>query len=122
MFGLIVSVSSFPRSAWERPGRTLRVPDTTQSVGAMGSHGDRGNQTIRVIIASFASQDSAMSSVTSVPLLIGGRFESSASDRRGDVFNPSTGQVQAKVPFCTPDEIDKAVQAAVAALPAWCDT
>jgi hypothetical protein len=32
-----------------------------------------------------------------VPCLIGGRLESSASDRRGDVFNPSTGRVQAQV-------------------------
>jgi malonate-semialdehyde dehydrogenase (acetylating) / methylmalonate-semialdehyde dehydrogenase len=63
-----------------------------------------------------------MSSVDSVPVLIGGRFESSASDRRGEVFNPSTGKVQATVPFCTTEEIDKAVQAAAAALPAWSDT
>ena len=32
-----------------------------------------------------------------VPFLIGGRLESSASDRRGDVFNPSTGKVQASI-------------------------
>ena len=57
-----------------------------------------------------------------VPLLIDGRFESSASDRRGEVFNPSTGRVQATVPFCTADEIDKAVRAAAEALPAWSDT
>jgi malonate-semialdehyde dehydrogenase (acetylating)/methylmalonate-semialdehyde dehydrogenase len=63
-----------------------------------------------------------MSSVASVPLLIGGHFESSASDRRGDVFNPSTGRVQARVPFCTADEIDRAVRAAADALPAWSET
>ncbi len=60
--------------------------------------------------------------VESVPVLVGGRFESSASDRQGEVFNPSTGKVQAKVPFCTAEEIDKAVQAAAGALPAWSDT
>src|SRR2546428_8457574 len=37
----------------------------------------------------------------SVPLLIGGRLENSASDRRGEVFNPSTGRVQAIVRLCT---------------------
>src|SRR5262245_51485323 len=63
-----------------------------------------------------------MDSLESVPVLIGGRFDHSASDRRGDVFNPSTGRVQAKVPFCTTEEIDKAVQAAAAALAAWSDT
>ncbi len=61
-------------------------------------------------------------SVDCVPLLIGGRFESSASERRGEVFNPSTGRVQATVPFCTDEEIEKAVRAAGDALPAWGDT
>src|SRR5262245_12595197 len=63
-----------------------------------------------------------MDSLESVPNLIGGRFQPSASDRRGEVFNPSTGKVQATVPFCTTEEIDKAVQAAAAALPTWSDT
>src|SRR5262245_54223417 len=57
-----------------------------------------------------------------VPILIGGRFERSASDRRGSVFNPSTGRVQAQVPFCTADEINRAVRAAAEALPAWSET
>ena len=57
-----------------------------------------------------------------VPLFIAGRFETSASSRRGDVFNPSTGRVQAHVPFCTSDEVDRAVRAADAALPAWSET
>src|SRR5205807_8772940 len=57
-----------------------------------------------------------------IPFLIGGRWESSASDRRGDVFNPSTGSVQAQVPFCTADEVDRAVRAAADALPAWSET
>jgi malonate-semialdehyde dehydrogenase (acetylating)/methylmalonate-semialdehyde dehydrogenase len=57
-----------------------------------------------------------------VPVLVGGKFETSASGRSGDVFNPSTGQVQAKVPFCTPEEIDRAVRVAAEALPAWSET
>src|SRR5438132_13623886 len=57
-----------------------------------------------------------------VPLLIDGRFETSASERRGEVFNPSTGRVQAQVPFCTADEIDRAVRSAAEALPAWSET
>ncbi len=47
---------------------------------------------------------------STVPLLIGGRLESSTSDRTGEVFNPSTGRVQAQVPFCTAAEIDRAVR------------
>src|SRR5271163_1508042 len=57
-----------------------------------------------------------------VPFLIGGRWESSASPRRGDVFNPSTGRVQAQVPFCSAAEIDRAVRCAAEALPAWSET
>ncbi len=57
-----------------------------------------------------------------VPFLANGQFELSASDWRGDVFNPSTGRVQAEVPFCTPEEIDRAVKAAADALPAWSET
>lgn len=64
----------------------------------------------------------ALPSASVVPLLIGGQFESSTSDRHGQVFNPSTGRVQANVPFCTADEIDRAVRAATEALPAWSET
>ena len=60
--------------------------------------------------------------IATVPLLIGGRQQASASSRRGEVFNPSTGRVQAEVPLCTAEEIDRAVQAAAAALPAWSET
>jgi malonate-semialdehyde dehydrogenase (acetylating)/methylmalonate-semialdehyde dehydrogenase len=56
---------------------------------------------------------------TTVPFLVGGRWESSASERRGDVFNPSTGAVLARVPFCTTDEIDRVVRCTADALPAW---
>lgn len=57
-----------------------------------------------------------------VPLLIGGKLEASSSTRRGEVFNPSTGRVQAEVPYCTVEEIDRAVRAAADALPAWSET
>lgn len=70
----------------------------------------------------MASAVAETSSVNDVPLLIGGRWETSSSDRRGDVFNPSTGRVQARVPLCTLDEVDRAVQSAATALPAWSET
>jgi malonate-semialdehyde dehydrogenase (acetylating)/methylmalonate-semialdehyde dehydrogenase len=64
----------------------------------------------------------APSPTAQVPLLIAGRLELSASDRRGEVFNPSTGRVQAEVLYCTAAEIDRAVRCAAAALPAWAET
>jgi malonate-semialdehyde dehydrogenase (acetylating)/methylmalonate-semialdehyde dehydrogenase len=57
-----------------------------------------------------------------IPLLIGGRLEASVSGRVGEVFNPSTGRVQAEVPYCSAAEIDRAVRSAVEAFPAWSET
>ena len=51
----------------------------------------------------------------------GAAFEG-ASGRFGDVFNPNTGEVQARVQFASEAELDKAVQAALAAFPAWAAT
>ena len=42
--------------------------------------------------------------------------------RAGDVFNPSTGQVQARVAFSTAADLDRAVVAAAAAQPGWAAT
>jgi len=57
----------------------------------------------------------------SVPLWINGRTVDPAVKRTGEVFNPATGQVARRVPFCDAALVDSAVQAAVAALPAWRD-
>jgi malonate-semialdehyde dehydrogenase (acetylating)/methylmalonate-semialdehyde dehydrogenase len=42
--------------------------------------------------------------------------------RAGDVFDPSTGQVQARVAFSTAADLDRAVVAAAAAQPGWAAT
>ncbi|THF72177.1 MAG: aldehyde dehydrogenase family protein, partial [Sulfitobacter sp. SK025] len=41
------------------------------------------------------------------------------SGRFSDVFNPATGEVQAKCPLANEAELDQAVQYAMAAQPAW---
>ena len=41
--------------------------------------------------------------------------------RMGEVYNPATGQVTKRVPYCGGEVIDAAVKAAAAALPAWRD-
>ncbi len=51
----------------------------------------------------------------------GSAFEG-ASGRFGDVFNPNTGEVQARVQLATAAELDTAVAAAQAAFPAWSAT
>lgn len=50
---------------------------------------------------------------------IGGKFVSGTSGRFADVYNPSTGEVQAKVALASAAELDAAVAAAEAAQPAW---
>jgi malonate-semialdehyde dehydrogenase (acetylating) / methylmalonate-semialdehyde dehydrogenase len=60
--------------------------------------------------------------IPDVKLLIGGQWKSSKASRWGEAFNPSRGKVIAKVPLCSADEIDAAVQAAAAALPKWAET
>src|SRR5215510_6733010 len=58
-------------------------------------------------------------SVETIEILSNGKWTSSSSSRFGDVYNPSTGEVIARVPFCTKDEVNKVVEAAAEALPAW---
>jgi malonate-semialdehyde dehydrogenase (acetylating)/methylmalonate-semialdehyde dehydrogenase len=55
-----------------------------------------------------------------VPCWIGGRPVVPAG-RMGEVYNPATGQVSKRVPYCDAAAIDTAVKAAAAALPEWRD-
>ncbi len=52
---------------------------------------------------------------------IGGKPWERPVERSGDVFDPATGKVAAKVAFASPAEVDAAVAAAKAALPEWAD-
>ena len=54
-----------------------------------------------------------------IPHFIGGRAVSSVSARTGDVYDPNNGKVQARVGLGTAEELQQAVDAAVAAQPAW---
>jgi malonate-semialdehyde dehydrogenase (acetylating) / methylmalonate-semialdehyde dehydrogenase len=57
-----------------------------------------------------------------VPILSGGRWQKSPSQDGGDVYNPSTGKVIARVPFCNAEQTAAIVDAAAEALPAWSET
>ncbi len=50
---------------------------------------------------------------------IGGRAANGAGDRFGDVFDPNTGDVQARVALASAADVDAAVAAARAAQPEW---
>src|ERR1700754_3862315 len=53
---------------------------------------------------------------------IGGKEVKGGSGRSGDVFNPNTGEVQAKVAFASKSEVEQAIANAAAAQPAWAAT
>src|SRR5918912_3107757 len=50
---------------------------------------------------------------------IGGRVVAGESGRSGPVYNPALGQQTGAVDFATREEVDRAVQTAKAAFPAW---
>ncbi|GAA4859542.1 CoA-acylating methylmalonate-semialdehyde dehydrogenase [Saccharopolyspora rosea] len=50
---------------------------------------------------------------------IGGKRVAGTSGSFGDVFDPNTGEVQARVPFASADEVTAAVDDAAKAQPAW---
>jgi malonate-semialdehyde dehydrogenase (acetylating)/methylmalonate-semialdehyde dehydrogenase len=50
---------------------------------------------------------------------IGGKEVKGTSGRFGDVFNPNTGEVQAKVAYAKHSEVEHAIAVAEAAQPAW---
>jgi malonate-semialdehyde dehydrogenase (acetylating)/methylmalonate-semialdehyde dehydrogenase len=59
-----------------------------------------------------------------VPVWIGGNavvLRAPHHSRFGEVYNPATGQVSRRVPYCDRDVIDMAAKAAAAAYPAWRD-
>ena len=50
---------------------------------------------------------------------IDGKRVEGSSERRGDVFDPTTGQVSKLVAFASPGDVDAAVDAAAAAFTSW---
>jgi 1-pyrroline dehydrogenase len=58
---------------------------------------------------------------TDYRILIGGELVEAASGETMDVIAPATGETIAQVPSCAAEDVDRAVEAAQAALPAWLD-
>lgn len=64
----------------------------------------------------------AKTSIPECKLLIGGEWGSAAVGDQLDITNPSTGEIIGKVPLCGPPDVDRAVNAAREAFPAWAHT
>jgi malonate-semialdehyde dehydrogenase (acetylating)/methylmalonate-semialdehyde dehydrogenase len=75
---------------------------------------------------SVATQSGAVpaaeAAITKLPILQNGKWVQSKTQHWGDVFNPSSGQVIARVPFCTAEEVDRTVRFAQDALADWSAT
>ena len=53
---------------------------------------------------------------------INGKWETSKTEKYMDCYNPSTGEVMARAPQCTAEEVEAAVASAATAYPAWSNT
>ena len=54
-------------------------------------------------------------------IFVGGEWVDAAAGETMEVLNPATGEVIAEVPSCSAEDVDRAVDAARAALPEWLD-
>lgn len=63
-----------------------------------------------------------MGEVKRLGYFVNGEFKESKTEKYSNAYDPSTGEVIAQVPCCTPDEVEEAVQAAKAAFPGWSST
>ena len=63
-----------------------------------------------------------MAEVKNLKPFINGSYVESKTDKYTDAYNPSTGEVIARVPACTVQEVDLAINAAARAFPAWAAT
>src|SRR5689334_10738459 len=88
--------------------------------GMRATHRLRARQ--EILPMTVAQPPAAVGSGPAVPtlkILRGGQWEASGSSRAGDVFNPSTGKVIARVPLCSAAEANAVVEAAAEAGAAW---
>lgn len=63
-----------------------------------------------------------MASVEVLRPFINGEYVESKTEKFTDAYNPSTGEITAKVPSCTVAEVETAIASAKAAYPAWSAT
>lgn len=63
-----------------------------------------------------------MSEIKKLNYYVNGQFKQSKTEVYRDAYNPSTGEVIAKVPCCLPEEVEEAIAAAKAAFPGWSAT
>ncbi|MEY7999662.1 CoA-acylating methylmalonate-semialdehyde dehydrogenase [Clostridium sp. Mt-5] len=60
-----------------------------------------------------------MNEIKKLKFFASGRWQESKTNRYMDVFNPSTGEIIAKAPCCTKEEVNIAIKSANDAFPKW---
>lgn len=63
-----------------------------------------------------------MEGIRKLGYYVNGQMKESKTQNYHDAYDPSTGEVIAQVPCCTPEEVEEAVAAAKAAYPGWSST
>jgi malonate-semialdehyde dehydrogenase (acetylating)/methylmalonate-semialdehyde dehydrogenase len=64
----------------------------------------------------------AEAKVPNLQYWVDGGWKTSKTTKYMDCYNPSTGEVTARAPQCTVEEVEEAIAAAAKAFPAWSDT
>jgi len=68
------------------------------------------------------TRDAALAKVRELSHFIGGKHVRGESGRFGDVFNPTTGALAAKVPLASRPEVERAIAVAKEAFAGWSET
>jgi methylmalonic acid semialdehyde dehydrogenase len=63
-----------------------------------------------------------MSDIKKLQYFVNGQWKYSSTEKYMEVYNPSTGKIQAMTPCCTSEEVEEAIAAAAAAFPSWSAT
>jgi malonate-semialdehyde dehydrogenase (acetylating)/methylmalonate-semialdehyde dehydrogenase len=63
-----------------------------------------------------------MNEIKKLKFFASGRWQESKTNKYMDVFNPSTGEIIAKAPCCTEEEVNIAIKSAKEAFPKWSQT
>ncbi|WP_253197882.1 CoA-acylating methylmalonate-semialdehyde dehydrogenase [Clostridium gasigenes] len=61
-------------------------------------------------------------SIEKLRYFVNGEYKESKTEEYYDVYDPSTGAVEALAPCCTKDEVEEAIESAKKAYPAWSNT
>ena len=110
-----------PRPAAGALGAGVRTPGTAGRPVPPPSE-PRDVMGARLIRVAGDEHNRGMTDTSRITHWIGGKLWDGASERQGDVFDPATGEVSAKVDLAAPAEVDAAVVAATGAFAEWRNT